>query len=138
MSHDNSEIILICWFAAQETFLSMLKSVVLLHIFVETTIYFFQAFLLNRKHLFERETFYNIINTFTVTFDQINASLLNKSKKQKTWLQTVVCTYSWSQKLTYTLQNLQNVNYFKIRGIIQNACYYLVLTWIRSRSIKFT
>ncbi len=61
----------------------MLKSVVLLNIFVETTIYFFQAFLLNRKHLFERETFYNIINTFTVTFDQINASLLNKSKKQK-------------------------------------------------------
>ncbi len=42
-------------------------------------------------------------------------------------------TYSWSQKFKYTLQNLQNVDYFtKIRGIIQNACFvYLVLTWIR-------
>ncbi len=36
---------------------------------------------------------------------------------------------SWSQKFTYTFQNLQNVNYFtKIRGIIQNACYCLFST----------
>ncbi len=34
--------------------------------------------------------------------------------------------YSWSQKFTNTLQNLQHVNYFtKIRGIIQNACHWL-------------
>ncbi len=34
--------------------------------------------------------------------------------------------YSWSQKFIYTLQNLQNVNYFtKIRRIVQNACYCL-------------
>ncbi len=40
--HDLSEIILICWFAAQETFLIIINSrasiVVLLHIFVETII----------------------------------------------------------------------------------------------------
>ncbi len=39
VSHDPSEIIIICWFAAQEKksfFLSMLKTVVLLNIFVET------------------------------------------------------------------------------------------------------
>ncbi len=36
---------------------------------------------------------------------------------------------SWSQKFTYTFQNMQNVNYFtKIRGIIQNACYCLFST----------
>jgi len=38
VSHDPSEIILICWFAAQETSLIMsVKNVVLLHIFVEKT-----------------------------------------------------------------------------------------------------
>ncbi len=38
-------------------------------------------------------------------------------------------TYSWGQKFTSPLQNLQNVNYFtKIRGIIQNACYCLFST----------
>ncbi len=38
--------------------------------------------------------------------------------------------YSCGQNFTYTLQYLQNVNYFtKIREIMQNACYfYLVLT----------
>ncbi len=34
----DSEIILICWFDAQETFLSMLKTVVLRKILVETVI----------------------------------------------------------------------------------------------------
>ncbi len=37
VSHDPSEIILKCWFAAQETFI---KTVVLLYIFVETMIHF--------------------------------------------------------------------------------------------------
>ncbi len=39
-----------------------------------------------------------------------------------------VCNkYSWSQNFTF--QNLQNVNYStKIRGIIQNACYFLFTT----------
>ncbi len=43
VSHDPSEIILICWFAAQEHFslLSMLKIVMLLSIFVETVIILF-------------------------------------------------------------------------------------------------
>jgi len=31
------------------------------------------------QHLFEKEIFCNIINAYTVTFDRINASLLNKS-----------------------------------------------------------
>ncbi len=46
LSHDPSEIILICWFAAQETFLllSMLKTVVLLNISVETYFIFFYFF----------------------------------------------------------------------------------------------
>ncbi len=32
-----------------------------------------------RKHLFDIEIYCNIINVFTVTFDQFNASLMNKS-----------------------------------------------------------
>ncbi len=33
--------------------------------------------LLKEEHLLEIENFYNIINVFTVTFDQMNVSLLN-------------------------------------------------------------
>ncbi len=39
--------------------------------------YFFQDSLMYRK--FKIEVFYDIINIFPVTFDQFNASLLNKS-----------------------------------------------------------
>jgi len=55
----------------------MLKTVLLLHIFVETVILF-----LNRKFkrtvFFEIECFCKIINVFIDTFDPFNASLLNK------------------------------------------------------------
>ncbi len=33
----------------------------------------------SKEHLFDKEIFCNIINVFTVTFDQFNASLRNKS-----------------------------------------------------------
>ncbi len=47
--------------------------------------------------------------------------------------------YSLIQKFTYTLQNLQNVNYFnKIIGIIiQNACYLFITTALREEIITF-
>ncbi len=43
--HDHSPIILICLFGAQETFLTsiILNTVVLLNIFVETMIHYFQV-----------------------------------------------------------------------------------------------
>ncbi len=48
---------------------------------------------------------------------------------QQSKSQLKISIYSWNQKFTYTLQNLQNVNNFtKIRRII---IVYLVLTWIR-------
>ncbi len=50
----------------------MLK--MLLNIFVKTAA-FFRIFLWKQQH----NIFCNIINAFTVTFDQLNASLLNKS-----------------------------------------------------------
>ncbi len=66
VSHDPSEIILIYWFAAQDTFLII--------IFVKKNN--------NKKqHLFKIEIFCNIIDVFTVNFDQCNASLLNKTIK---------------------------------------------------------
>ncbi len=34
--------------------------------------------ILNEQHLFEKEMFCNIINVFTVTSDQMNASMLKK------------------------------------------------------------
>ncbi len=48
VSHDPSEIILICWFAAQETFLDIINvenNCVLLNIFVKTVIFFYDTFL---------------------------------------------------------------------------------------------
>ncbi len=62
MSHDPSEIILIYWFAAQETFII---------INVENSC--------EGKHFFEIEIFSKTVNVFTVTFDQLNPSLLDKS-----------------------------------------------------------
>jgi len=58
VSHDPSENALICGFA-HRTFLiwSIFKTVVLLHIFVENTINFFQDFLMNWKYLLEIEIF---------------------------------------------------------------------------------
>jgi len=43
---------------------------------------FFDGQSSKQQHLFETEMVYNIINVFTVTFDQFNASLLNKRIKQ--------------------------------------------------------
>ncbi len=53
----------------------MVKTVVLLHIFVETKIHY--SFIYVEQHLFEIEIFGNIINVFTVAFDQFNVCLHN-------------------------------------------------------------
>ncbi len=74
VSHDPSEIILICWFIIS------VETVVLLHIFLEPVI----LFSLNiwwiksykEQHLLKMELFYDII--FTITFYLFNTSLLNK------------------------------------------------------------
>ncbi len=84
----SSEITLICWFAAQETFLIIINvenscaaQYVLwkpwyilffrIHRWIESS---------KEQHLFEIEIFCNIINVFTVTFDQLEiAALMNKS-----------------------------------------------------------
>ncbi len=82
VSRDPSEIILIFWFAVQETLLSMLKTAVLLNIFVETQIFFkilWWIEISKDQHCFVIRIFCNIIIVFNVTFDQFNASLLNKS-----------------------------------------------------------
>ncbi len=52
VSHDPSEFILICWFASQGTFIIiiiMLKTVVLIYIFVKTMILHFKAFFDEQK-----------------------------------------------------------------------------------------
>ncbi len=74
VSHDPSEIILICWFAAQETFL-------IISWFLENVI-FLQDSLMNSKlkrtaFIWNRYILYT--NAFCFNFDQFNASLLNNS-----------------------------------------------------------
>ncbi len=56
----------------------MLKTVVLLNIFVQSVIFVQGSFISNEHHLYEIEIFWNIINVFTVTFGHFNASLLKK------------------------------------------------------------
>ncbi len=62
MSHDPSEIILICWFGAQETFIIIVINVEKLYICKEPMIrFFFQDYLMNRKFkIFETEILFNI------------------------------------------------------------------------------
>ncbi len=50
----------------------------LLNIFVENMMHFL-GFSSKEEHLFEIELFCNIIKVFTATFNQFNASLMNKS-----------------------------------------------------------
>jgi len=57
-----------------------MKTVVLLNVVVETIIHFSGFFdwkFQKEQYLFKIEIFWNIINVFTVTFDQFNGSLLN-------------------------------------------------------------
>ncbi len=73
VSHDPSEIIIICWFGTQEIF----------NIIINVNI-FFHASIMNKKVQknsidLEYIHFLKIINIFTVTFDQCNISLLQTS-----------------------------------------------------------
>ncbi len=66
-------IILICRFVAQETFVNFLsefKTVVLLNIFAESMIIFFQESLMNRKL-----NVFDTLNVFTVTIDRSITSI---------------------------------------------------------------
>ncbi len=66
MSHDNSEIILICWFAAQETSLIIINvenSCASYCIGKHGTIIFLQDSLMNRKL---RRTAFDLLNVFLV------------------------------------------------------------------------
>ncbi len=74
----------ICWVAAQETFLIIVdvENSCAASCFCgnrDTFIVFLIFFHSKEQHLFEIEIFCNIINAFTVTFDQFNVSLMNKS-----------------------------------------------------------
>ncbi len=76
--------ILVMTFSAAITHMILLLPLLKIHIFVETMIYFFSGFFyewkVEKQNLFLIETFSNFIkNTFNVTFDQFNASLLNGS-----------------------------------------------------------
>ncbi len=80
VSHDPSEIILIYWFAAQETFLIIITVENMLHIFVETDIFQDSSKTKFRmlKIIYLKEIFCSIIHLSAATFDQFNASLLKK------------------------------------------------------------
>ncbi len=73
MSHDPSEIILICWFAAQEIFIIIIN---VENSHTDTKVY-----------LVLKTFFYYNVKVYTNTFEQFNAALLNNfisSKKNLT------------------------------------------------------
>ncbi len=79
-------MILICWFAAQKTFLIIINaenSCAAENFGGNRYTFYFSGFFDERKsskvqHLSEIEIFCNIISVFTFTFDLLNAFLLNK------------------------------------------------------------
>ncbi len=81
----SSEIILIYWFAAQETFLIIINvknNCAASYFCGNCDAFYFQDLHMNRKFkrtsfIWNRIIFCNIINVFTVTFDQIIAVLAN-------------------------------------------------------------
>ncbi len=79
----SSEIILICWFAAQISYNYQCWKGLCCFIFLWKKGYFFRILwwigISKEPHFFSNRMFCNILNVFTVTFDQCNASLLNKS-----------------------------------------------------------
>ncbi len=70
------------------------------------------------QHLFEIEAFCNIINVFTVTFEQFNASTLIKINKY--WPQTLGCTIV-SNKTSMMIKILDP---FKTLNRIQNILWF--------------
>jgi len=76
--HDPSEIILMCWFAAQETFIIVInveKRCAASHFCGNhpSPNWLFDYI------VFEKEIFCNIIHLFTVNFHQFNVFMLNKN-----------------------------------------------------------
>ncbi len=111
--HDPSDLLLKKHF----WLLSMLKTVVLPNIFVETVIQDLQDLQKNRKfkrNLFEIEIFWNIINVFTVAFDQFNASLMNRSClwmfKMSSFL-NVLKVFSWLCEGNVPFYHFANVTF---------------------------
>ncbi len=106
----SSEIILICWFAAQETFLIIINAEIRFaaQYFCGNgdKLHFHESS--KEQHLFEIEIFSNIINVFAVTFDQFNASLMNKSinffRTPNFWAVVCVCekTADWMNEHTHS------------------------------------
>ncbi len=67
MSHDPSEITLICWFA-QETFNIIISAE------ISSTVSYFHG----NHDTWNWNIYFTNMKAFTVTFDQLNASLLNQ------------------------------------------------------------
>ncbi len=90
--------------------LSMLKTVVLHNIFVETVMHYF--FRIHRwiesskdQHLLETEIFCNFMNAFIIAFEQFNVSLMNKSLK--TYHKLLYGGISWFPQKHFNIDNNQ-------------------------------
>ncbi len=88
VSHDPSEIILKCWFTAQETFIitnveNIKQLCCLMFLFKLWYIFIFRILWRiessKEQHLVKTEIMCKIMNVFPVTFDQFKAFLLNTS-----------------------------------------------------------
>ncbi len=118
--------------------LSMLKTVVLLHIFVNWYI-LFSGLLIKRKFkrttfIWNIEIFYNIINLFTVAFDQFSASLLNKKylKNSNYFKPLTISVYVWqcfAMKISF-----KTLEWLKVKVLSSTFFDYLHSSWILVQS----
>ncbi len=137
VTHDLLEIILTCWLAARETFIIIInvENSCCLIVFWKMWYTFFRIFDDYKEHSFEIQIF---INVFTVTFDKMNASLLNKSIH---FLYTVVYFFKSSHpekiqikfyspwKKTFSLARIMHMHK-KVCSLYQKMdCLFPIMIW---------
>ncbi len=120
VSHDPSEIIIICWFGAQVTYLIIINA--------ENRIHRIHWWIkgLKEQDLFELEIFSNIINVFTVPFVTLHHKtglkslgyICSNSQKYIVWVKII--NFSFMPKIIRILRNF-------LPQIYKNVIFLLVI-----------
>ncbi len=123
MSHDPSEIILIIWLLLKKHFfLSMLKKT----IFGKTL---FIPVLFKEHNLFKMEIFCNLINVFTVTFDEFMAEFIMHPYWIRIWI-------SFEKILLTSNKANQKVLLFITNEVSAKTASYIFPTKVANKILK--
>ncbi len=121
----------LCWFAAQETFLIFKMLCCLIFFFCGNSDMFFRIlwWIERTKTAFtwNINLFCNIINVFTVIFDQIKASLLNTRRKKKIFWLKVSILIRWRKD--YRRQEVFCIISFLIDFLHNSFLFFIFWSW---------